>query len=144
VRRPLKVVAYIVREGRLVVFTHAGHRFDESGLQVPAGTVRPGEPVEDAVLREAYEETGLDGLRLERFLGVAEYDSRPYREEVVVRHFFELSVSGDVPERWHAYETGDGDAEPIRFDLYWLPLHRAHVLSGGLGALLGRLSDPPP
>jgi hypothetical protein len=69
-RRVQKVVAYIVRDGQLLVFTHADHeRFDQAGLQVPAGTVKDRELPEDAVLREAEEETGLKGLRIERYLG---------------------------------------------------------------------------
>ena len=36
----------------------------ESGLQVPAGTAHAGEQPADAVLREAFEETGLVGLRI--------------------------------------------------------------------------------
>jgi len=143
VNRPHKVVAYVVRDGRLLVFIHPDDAsFDESGVQVPAGTVRPDELPADAVLREAAEETGLDGLEIVRFLGVAEYDARPYADAVHVRHFFELRVTGDdVPERWHSYEYGDGDGEPIRFELYWIPLERAHVLSAGQGALIGRLLD---
>lgn len=141
-QRPRKVVAYIVRDGRIVVFTHADHEsWQQAGLQVPSGTIRAGELPEDAVLREAREETGLDGLRIVRYLGMGEYDLRPYADAVQARHYFQLTVAGDVPERWHAYETGDGDIEPVRFELFWIPLARAHVVSGGQAALLGRIFD---
>jgi len=137
-----KVVAYIVRDDRIVVFTHTDdERPDESGLQVPAGTVHDGELPERAVLREAYEETGLDGLRIVRYLGVAEYDMRPYVDQLAIRHFYHLAVDGEVPERWDHHELGDGDTEPIRFSFYWLSLRQAQVLIGGQGALLGRLFD---
>jgi len=143
VNRTQKVVAYIVRDDRLLVFLHADdERFDRSGLQVPAGTVRLGELPETAVLREALEETGLDGLRVERYLGTTEYDARPYADAVYVRHFFHLSVDApEVPQRWITEERGDGDAEPIRFECYWLPLAQGHVLAAGQSALLGRLFD---
>jgi 8-oxo-dGTP diphosphatase len=139
--RPQKVVAYVVRDGRILVFRHADHdTLDLAGIQVPAGTLRPGEPIEDAVLREAYEETGLTGLRIERYLGAAEYDMRPSADAIHVRHYFHLSLgAARVPQRWHAFERGDGDAEPIRFELYWLPLAQAHVVGGGQAALVGRL-----
>ncbi|GAB4058907.1 NUDIX hydrolase [Catellatospora paridis] len=142
-KRVSKVVAYIVRDGRLVVFAHGDHdTLALAGIQVPAGTVRPGELPEDAVLREAYEETELPGLRLVRYLGVGEYDTRPSADAVHVRHFYELAVDADeVPERWTTYETGDGSHDPIRFDLYWMPLAQAHVLVGGQGSHLGRLFD---
>ena len=57
-----KVYAYIVKDHRLLVFRHI--QFPEAGLQVPGGTVEEGEPLEEAVLREATEESGLEGLRL--------------------------------------------------------------------------------
>ena len=42
--------------------------------------------------------------------------------------------------RWfsheHVPENGTG---PATFECYWVPLGRAHVLSAGQGALLGRL-----
>ena len=37
--RPLKVVAYVVRDGRILVFRHADHAaVEQAGIQVPAGT----------------------------------------------------------------------------------------------------------
>jgi 8-oxo-dGTP diphosphatase len=144
--RPQKAVAYIVRDGRLLVFRHADDAcFDESGLQVPAGTVEPGESPEAAVLREAVEETGLAGLRVERYLGASEYDMRPYADAIHVRHFYHLSSdAADVPERWFSAERGDGTGTPIRFECYWLPLVQGHVLAAGQSALLGRLFDEEP
>jgi 8-oxo-dGTP diphosphatase len=145
VDRPQKGVAYIVRDGRLVVFTHADDVADDSGLQVPAGTLRDGEKPERAVLREAFEETGLTGLRIVRYLGAGEYDMRPYADAVHVRHYFHLAVrpegDADVPERWSAEERGDGDCDPIGFNLFWIPLARAHVVAAGQAAFVGRLFD---
>lgn len=137
--RPQKVVAYIVRNDRLVVLAHADDdTWDQSGLQVPAGTIRPAETPQAAVLRECREETGLTDLHIEQFLGVGEYDMRPYRDEVQVRHYFHLSCGQDpLAEQWYVNEQGDGD--PIRFRLYWLSLVRAHALAVGQAALLGRL-----
>ena len=54
-----KVVCYVVRDGQLLVFRHLDEPWDESGLQVPAGSIRPGESPAAAALREAAEETGL-------------------------------------------------------------------------------------
>jgi 8-oxo-dGTP diphosphatase len=140
--RPQKVVAYIIRDDKLLVFRHPDDKsFDESGIQVPAGTVRTDEVPADAVLREAREETGLSEFRIERYLGVGEYDMRPYANFVAARHYFHLSVDGDVPDRWDAYELGDGLHEPIRFELYWLPVAQAHVIAGGQAAFLGRVFD---
>jgi 8-oxo-dGTP pyrophosphatase MutT (NUDIX family) len=142
--RPQKVVAYIVHNGRLLVFAHADDEApDQSGIQVPAGSLHSGELPEAGVLREAYEETGLDGLRIERYLGVGEYDARPYADAVHVRHYFHLALPADAtpPERWYHWERGDGDGEPIRFELYWIPLAQAHVVAAGQAAYVGRMWD---
>jgi 8-oxo-dGTP pyrophosphatase MutT (NUDIX family) len=91
-----KVIAYIVRGDSLVVFVHDDdmNPILESGLQVPAGTVQEGEEPAAAVLREAFEETGLVGLRIVRYLGRDEITwpgSPPH-----IRHFFHLTVD-DAP-----------------------------------------------
>ena len=61
-----KVLAYITRErdGRreLLTFTHRDH--PEAGVQVPAGTVEPGQAIEAALFREIREESGLTNLQL--------------------------------------------------------------------------------
>ncbi|MBA2247495.1 MAG: NUDIX domain-containing protein, partial [Chloroflexia bacterium] len=45
---------------RLLVFSHP--LSPEAGIQVPAGTIDDGETPEEAVLREASQETGLPSL----------------------------------------------------------------------------------
>ena len=53
-----RVIVYIVRGDRLVVFVHEDDEDPllESGLQVPGGTIEPGETPAEAALREAREE----------------------------------------------------------------------------------------
>ncbi len=63
-----KITAFITRP------TPAGPellliRHPHAGIQLPAGTVDPGESPADAALREAWEETGLADLRVHRSLG---------------------------------------------------------------------------
>lgn len=142
-RRIEKVVAYIVRGGDLLVFVHENddNPVDQSGLQVPAGTCHAGEAPAEAVLREAFEETGLVGLRVLRYLGDADYDVRPRDNAIHHRHFFHLTAAEPVPEQWSHVERDEGAGEPRPFRCYWLPLDCAHVLSAGLGALIGRLFD---
>ena len=135
-----KVVCYVVRDRRLLVFRHLDEPRDESGLQVPAGSIRPGEPPAAAALREAAEETGLDGLRVTRKVGETTYDMAPYRWETHHRHVFVLEVDGPVPERWVSSEDDPDDgSDPKRFECYWIPLTQGHALAGGQGALLGEV-----
>ncbi len=66
-----KVTAFIVRERggvkELLVFKHP-----TAGVQIPAGTVEKDEDIETAVKRETYEETGLQFVEIENYLGCFE------------------------------------------------------------------------
>ncbi|MEO3972518.1 NUDIX domain-containing protein [Streptomyces sp. CAU 1734] len=132
-----KVLVYVVRDGRLLVFRHTGYSYEEVGIQVPAGSIRPGETPEAAALREAGEETGLSGFRIVRKLGETAYDISPYRFEIQHRHVFQLELTGSAPERWPSREDHDGEREPTHFECFWIPLEAAHILQAGQGALLG-------
>ena len=63
-----KVTAFILRQRPggpdLLLFEHPS-----AGIQIPAGTVEAGEEAQIAALREAGEESGLEGLKLEAYLG---------------------------------------------------------------------------
>ncbi len=136
-----KVLCYVVRDGRLLVFRHTDYSYEEVGIQVPAGSIQPGETPEEAALREAREETGLKDFTIVRKLGEIQYDISPYRLEIQNRHVFHLELAEDTPERWASQEDHDGEQEPTHFECFWIPLEAAHILQSGQGALLGRLSD---
>ncbi len=136
-----KVLCYVVRDGRLLVFRHTDYSYEEVGIQVPAGSVRPGETPEQAAVREAREETGLSDFKIVRKLGEAEYDISPYRFEIQRRHVFHLELTEPTLERWPSQEFHDGEQSPTNFECFWVPLEAAHILQSGQGALLGRLFD---
>lgn len=80
-----KVTAFVVRPAKrgghdLLLFRHPS-----AGVQIPAGTVEDGERPEDAVLREAAEETGLFGLTIRQNLGSWEENLPPGQAVVAER-----------------------------------------------------------
>jgi len=106
-----KVFAYVTRGDTVLVFRHPDH--PEAGLQVPAGTIRPGESPVEAVVREAREETGLFSFASPRPLGTARFDARPHgKDELHLRHFFELPLLGEAPERWIHHGNRSGPHPP--------------------------------
>lgn len=78
-----KVTAFITREREgvteLLVFQHP-----TAGIQIPAGTVEEGEDLARAVKREVYEETGLQTVEIEGYLGCIQNELRA-EERIVTR-----------------------------------------------------------
>jgi 8-oxo-dGTP diphosphatase len=136
---PTKVFAYITNQSRLLVFSHPD--FPEAGIQVPAGTVEQGEILQDAVLREAYEETGLVGLKSIGYLGSCIYDMSPWgSHSSQYRHFFHLEPTEEVPDIWQYHETSGSKTEPILFELFWTQLpDGVPELIAGHGQMLPQL-----
>jgi 8-oxo-dGTP diphosphatase len=114
-----RALAYITNANRLLVFRQPD--FPEAGIQVPGGTLEPGEIPIEGVLREGTEETGLADLAVNTFLGdhVNTCNNTLYH-----RYFFHLTCPGNPPETWQHYELfpSIGDPTPILFDLFWVPL----------------------
>ena len=135
-----KVFAYITNGSRLLVFEHSD--FPDAGIQVPAGTMRDVEEPETAVLREAYEETGLDGLTLAGLLGVHRQDMSDYgKQEMHERHFYHLLHEGETRAEWLHWESNPDDGgAPSKFRLYWVHLpNEVPELIAGHGQFLPEL-----
>ena len=78
----------------------------------------------EAVLREAFEETGLHELTVERFLG-KQYRTKSAhgRTEVHHRRFYHLRYHGYPPATWRHFERDPSDdGPPIAFDFFWVTL----------------------
>jgi 8-oxo-dGTP pyrophosphatase MutT (NUDIX family) len=140
--RVRKVICYVMRDGKLLVFRHRDH--PQAGIQVPAGTVRHGEEPASAAARETEEETGRTGFVVVRELGVHEHEvydrSRgAERHELHERHVFQLDPPPDLPAHWsHLAEPGEGD---FWFEFSWSPLGPGVVLAGDQHAMLSRIKD---
>src|SRR5262249_42768255 len=66
-----KITAFVTRvvnsRQELLLFQHPS-----AGIQIPAGTVEPGEGPEAAAIRETQEEIGLHAVAIDRYLGMQE------------------------------------------------------------------------
>ncbi|MEJ0075257.1 MAG: NUDIX domain-containing protein [Alphaproteobacteria bacterium] len=136
-----KVLVYCVADGKLLVFRHVDFSWEEVGVQVPAGSIKEGETVEAAALRELREETGYDCFEVDEVIGTTWYDISPYRQELQERYFVRAHATAALPERWMSQEDHDGKQQPTRFECFWIPLEGAHVLQTGQSAMLWRLAD---
>jgi len=136
-----KAVVYITHGTNLLVFHHPHHQ--QAGIQVPASTIEAGEMQDKAVMREAFEETGLASLQLREFLGATTYNIIPYgRDEIQRRFFYHLIYAAEPPDSWQHYERfpSNGQMESILSEFYWVSLNNGPPdLVAGQEALLEQL-----
>lgn len=136
-----KAMAYITRGTQLLVLEHVG--IPEAGIQVPAGTIKPGESPADAALREAREETGLTTLTPDSFLGEYVRDMRDYgKDEFHHRYVFHLIAPLDSSDKWEhrEYDPSDGSRLFYHFSFYWVELpDNIPGFIGGHGRLIPEL-----
>jgi 8-oxo-dGTP pyrophosphatase MutT (NUDIX family) len=113
-----KVCAYLTRDGGTQLLVFRGPEHDD--LQIPKGTVEPGEPLDAALRREVAEESGLlvDGAR--RITSdVWTRRAGPLRK--YVRHFYHAEVD-ESRDRWDHVVTGHGDERGETFEFFWVDL----------------------
>ncbi|CAN5463281.1 hypothetical protein BH10PLA1_BH10PLA1_09050 [soil metagenome] len=137
-----KVVMYVTRrrDGRdeLLVFEHRDH--PTAGLQVPAGTVEPGEAAIDAARRELMEESGLVDLPLRGRIDVYEW-LNPATRNLHRRHVYHFLAGDSLPAAWdHSVSSGAED-HGLVFQFRWVLFADAErELTGDQGRSIGRLT----
>jgi 8-oxo-dGTP pyrophosphatase MutT (NUDIX family) len=119
-----RVVAYVVRDGELLVFDHRD--LPEAGTQVPAGTVEDKEEPSATVVREVLEETGARA-RVVRELGTT--DVIAPRGESRRNLFFELSTD-ESRDSWEHVVHGGGGDDGLVFVCRFVPLKDLPPLAG--------------
>ncbi len=111
-----KACAYITRDdGELLVFEGPGH----DGLQVPKGTVEPGEDPREALFREVLEESGLGALNGTSHVATDVWTRRLSPHKRYVRHFYHARVY-EPRDRWSHVVTGEGTEAGETFEFRWV------------------------
>ncbi|QSX00200.1 NUDIX hydrolase [Haloterrigena alkaliphila] len=111
-----KACAYITRgTGELLVFEGPGH----DGLQIPKGTLEPGESPREALHREVREESGLATLSATNHLTTDVWTRRESPPKRYVRHFFHARVH-ELRDRWTHTVTDGGGEHGAEFDFRWV------------------------
>lgn len=113
-----KACAYITRDdSELLVFEGPGH----DGLQIPKGTVEPGESPREAVCREVIEESGLATFSQPRHLVTDVWTRRESPPKRYVRSFYHAPVH-ETRDAWTHTVTGAGEERGTGFDFFWVDL----------------------
>lgn len=115
-----KVLIYATWRKHLLVFDEPD--FPDVDLQVPGGTMEPGESPEAAALREFVEETGLAPPAALLPLATQDYRfTKDGRQICHRRHYFHAPLAGEQRQTWlHLEMTPDSGGPPIRFRFFWL------------------------
>ena len=120
-----KACACVVQRGRVLVFRHP---HAAAGVQLPKGTVEPGESAAHAVVRELAEESGLRlsvGPQLiaeMKFTGARNkvFPERPQTQQCWF--IFRFDAIAPLPEYWSHTATGSTEEDGLVFEYFWHPL----------------------
>ena len=108
-------------QNRLLVFLHPG----DGGMQLPKGTVEPGELPRDAVRRELLEESGIGYSGVLQELGTmdrhcnAGIESNTH-EHQQLWHLYLMRHVEPLPERFNHIAVGSPEEEGLVFCFQWL------------------------
>lgn len=100
------IFRHINQSTEILVFRHP-----IAGIQIVKGTVEANEKLEDAALRELYEESGVSSANIHSYLGL-HYPSEPGPNW----HVFVCHTTEDLTDNWKHFCNDDGGLE---FNFFW-------------------------
>lgn len=118
---PKACACLVDARGRLLVFRHP----EDGNMQLPKGTIEPGEAPELAVRRELLEESGIDFTGELESLGTLDRECEAGVEGNTHRHpqlwhLFLMRAEGALPETFEHTATGSPEEEGLVFLFSWL------------------------
>ena len=122
-----RVVAYVTRGHELLVFDHRDQ--PDVPTQVPAGRVDPDESLEEGVLREVEEETGVSVTVVVELAGPEKFGEL-YGPSVHESHAFHAVAEPGGPDNWEHQVRGSGVDAGFVFTCRWVPLDDCPPLWG--------------
>lgn len=101
-----------------------------AGIQIPKGSVEPGESPFDAALRELAEESGIAAARVLRKIGYHEISvgagaAETGALELQAWHTFLIAADAEIRDTWSHRVSGSEVEEGLVFDYFWLPIPEA-------------------
>lgn len=138
-----KALAAVLRKGssgpEILVFRHP-----KAGVQLPKGTVEPGETIEDATHRELHEESGLKTFSKSELLGTWDrvVGGGPNEDGPLETNRWWVSLlwtEHTYPDRWDHRAEGSPEENGLIFSFFWLPVDAQ--LSNALDPLFAHVSS---
>jgi 8-oxo-dGTP pyrophosphatase MutT (NUDIX family) len=135
-----RVVAYVTRQGPTGLDLLTIEQGDiETGVQVPAGRLDPGENPEQGLAREVEEETGITGVSVVRRLADADEFERLYGPGAHRSQAFHAEVSTEGPDEWEHRVGGSGADAGFVYRCRWVRLDECPPLWGDADPLVEKL-----
>jgi ADP-ribose pyrophosphatase len=128
IRHPGSVVIVPVTDaGEIVLVQQYRHAIGRLAWELPAGSLKPGENIERAAIRECHEEVGLIPASMRR--AGAFFPTPGYCDEEM--HFFiasGLRTPGTGDEAAHQDEDEDIEARPFPLDKLWAMIASGEIV----------------
>jgi ADP-ribose pyrophosphatase YjhB (NUDIX family) len=128
-----RVVAFVTRGTELLVFDYEGL------TELPGGRIDAHESLEEGIVREVEEETGLADVRVVEELADARAFEQLYGRGVHETYVFHLVTEAETPDAWEHHVTGTGMDAGLVYACRWVPVDDCPPLWGKVDPLVERL-----
>jgi 8-oxo-dGTP pyrophosphatase MutT (NUDIX family) len=132
-----RVVGYVTRGRELLIFDHKDLR--SAPTQVPAGRADAHETLEEALLREVEEETGVTAIEIVGLLADGTEFAELYGAGAHESHAFHAVAEPGGPDAWEHPVTGTGMDSGLVYLCRWVPLDDRPLVWGNRDPLAERL-----